>query len=218
MDEADLVTLRDPGSPAAEAYRALRMNLAFTSLDRSLSAFVVAPPAIAGMESNVTPNLAVVMAQSGQSVILVDADLRRPQLHELFGVPQEPGLTTWMLSREVDEPISLVETGVNGLRLLPSGALPPNPADILNSEKMKSLLDSLKASADVVIFQTPPVTVAVDAALLAAETDGLLMVIRSGHTRKDRVEQAKELLERFRVRLLGAVMTDASDRGLLTGY
>jgi non-specific protein-tyrosine kinase len=194
------------------------MNLAFTSLDRSLSCFVVAPPAVAGMESNATANLAVVMAQAGQSVILVDADLRRPQLHEVFGIPQEPGLTTWMLSRDQKELISLVETGVDGLRLLPSGALPPNPADILNSERMKSLLENLKAAADVVIFQTPPVTVAVDAALLAAETDGLLMVIRSGYTRRDRVEQSKELLERFRVRLLGAVMTDAPDRGLLTGY
>jgi non-specific protein-tyrosine kinase len=170
------------------------------------------------MESNVAANLAVVMAQSGQRVILVDADLRRPELHDVFGVPQEPGLTTWMLSREGDAPVSLLETDVEGLSFLPSGAQPPNPADILNSDKMRALLEDLKAAADVVIFQTPPVTVAVDAALLAAETDGLLMVIRSGHTRRDRVEQAKELLERFRVRLLGAVMTDAADRGLLTGY
>jgi non-specific protein-tyrosine kinase len=218
MDEASLVTLYDPNNPAAEAYRALRMNLAFTSLDRSLHAFVVASPAVAGMESNVAANLAVVMAQSGQRVILVDADLRRPELHDVFGVPQEPGLTTWMLSREGDAPVSLLETDVEGLSFLPSGAQPPNPADILNSDKMRALLEDLKAAADVVIFQTPPVTVAVDAALLAAETDGLLMVIRSGHTRRDRVEQAKELLERFRVRLLGAVMTDAADRGLLTGY
>src|SRR5690606_14593019 len=102
--------------------------------------------------------------------------------------------------------------------LLPSGALPPNPADILGSQKMKSLLELLQDRADVVIMQTPPVTVAVDAAVLAAQTDGLLLVVRAGHTRRDRIEQAKDLLARFRVRLLGAVLTDAPDRGLLTGY
>jgi len=83
---------------------------------------------------------------------------------------------------------------------------------------MATLLDNLKSMVDIVVFQSPPVTVAVDAAVLAAQTDGLLLAVRTGHTRRDRVEQAKELLERFRVRLLGAVMTDAPDRGLLTGY
>lgn len=216
--DVNLVTLRDPRSPAAEAYRALRMNLAFTSLDRDLACFVVAPPGAEGLDANVAANLAVVMAQSGKQVCLVDADLRRPTLHALFGAPQEPGVTTLLVSPEDGLAIPLVDTGVPGLSLLPSGALPPNPADILGSNKMAALLDRLKGMAEVVIFQSPPVTVAVDAAVLAAQTDGLLLVVRTGHTRRDRVEQAKELLERFRVRLLGAVMTDAPNRGLLTGY
>ncbi len=216
--DVNLVTLRDPRSPAAEAYRALRMNLAFTSLDRDLSCFVVAPPATEGLDANVAANLAVVIAQSGKQVCLVDADLRRPTLHTLFNVPQEPGVTTLLVNAKEDVGIPLAPTGVPGLSLLPSGALPPNPADILGSNKMAALLDSLKSMVDVVVFQSPPVTVAVDAAVLAAQTDGLLLVVRTGHTRRDRVEQAKELLERFRVRLLGAVMTDAPDRGLLTGY
>ncbi|MCU0520242.1 MAG: CpsD/CapB family tyrosine-protein kinase [Anaerolineae bacterium] len=216
--DVNLVTLRDPRSPAAEAYRALRMNLAFTSLDRDLTCFVVAPPGAEGLDANVAANLAVVMAQSGKQVCLVDADLRRPTLHTLFGVAQEPGVTTLLVSPEDDFATQLADTGVPGLLLLPSGALPPNPADILGSNKMAALLDRLQGMADVVIFQAPPVTVAVDAAVLAAQTDGLLLVVRTGHTRRDRVEQAKELLERFRVRLLGAVMTDAPDRGLLTGY
>ena len=216
--DVNLVTLRDPRSPAAEAYRALRMNLAFTSLDHDLACFVVAPPTAEGLDANVASNLAVVMAQVGKQVCLVDADLRRPTLHTLFGVPQEPGVTTLLVSQQEDLAIPLAETGVSGLSLLPSGVLPPNPADILGSNKMATLLDRLKGMADVVIFQSPPVTVAVDAAVLAAQTDGLLLVVRTGHTRRDRVEQAKELLERFRVRLLGAVMTDASNSGLLTGY
>lgn len=218
MDASNLLTLQEPHSTGAEAYRALRMNLAYTSLDRALSSFVVSSPAVAGMDPSVAANLAVVMAQADQRVILVDADLRRPGLHELFGVPQEPGVTSVMLSYEEELDIPPVETGVPGLSLMPSGSLPPNPADILGSNKMGRLLARLKEHADVVIFQAPPVTVAVDASVLAAQTDGLLLVVRAGHTRRDRVEQSKDLLQRFRARLLGAVLTDAPDRGLLTGY
>lgn len=214
-----LVTLTDPQSPAAEAYRALRMNLAFTSLDRELNSFVITSPASAGLETNTPANLAVVMAQAGRRVCLVDADLRKPTLHDLFNVPQEPGLTTVMLGQTTMDAVTLAETGIPGLSLLPSGAvLPPNPADILGSNKMEELLAHLQQVVDVVILQTPPVTVAVDASVLAAQTDGLVLVVRTGHTRRDRIEQAKELLERFRVRILGTVLTEAPDRGLLTGY
>ena len=218
MDKANVVTLSAPRSPAAEAYRALRMNLTFTSLDKPLEMLVVSSPSANDTKSHVAVNLAVVMAQAGQQVILVDADLRRPGLHTYFDVPQEPGLTGYMVSQDGEEALALVETGVPGLQMLPSGALPPNPADILGSQKMEQLLTHLKARADVVVFDAPPVTAAVDASVLGAQTDGLLLVVRAGHTRRDRIAQAKELLERFRVRLLGAVFTDSSEGGLLTGY
>jgi capsular exopolysaccharide synthesis family protein len=216
--DSNLITLRDPRSPAAEAYRALRMNLAFTSLDQALSMFVVSSPAAADMESDVAANVAVVMAQAGQTVTLVDADLRRPRLHTLFRLPQEPGITTVLLGQVDGVELPLISTEVPGLSLLPSGALPPNPADILGSNRMRTLLARLKELSDIVILQAPPVTVAVDASVLAVQTDGLLLAVRAGHTRRDRVDQAKSILERYRVRLLGAVMTDAPDRGLLTGY
>ena len=218
MDIQNLITLSEPRSPASEAYRALRMNLEFTSLDKSLESLTISSPEAEAHKSLVAANLAVVMAQGGQRVILVDADLRRPQLHQLFDLPQEPGVTGFMLARDEETEVHLLETNVPGLRLLPSGALPPNPADILGSQKMKQLLTRLQNDADVVIMDAPPVTVAVDASVLAAQTDGIVLVVRAGHTRRDRVDQAKELLERFRVKILGAVLTDAKDQGLLTGY
>ncbi len=218
MADIDLITLRDPRSAATEAYRTLRINLAFTSLDKALEAFVVASPAPDETKSRVAANLAVVMAQAEQRVVLVDADLRRPHLHQLFGVAQEPGVTTVLLNPDREAALPLVETPVERLRLLPSGALPPNPADILGSQRMGELLDRLRAQADVVILDAPPVTVAVDASVLAARTDGLLLVVRVGHTRRDHVEQSKELLERFRARLLGAVLTDAPHGTLMGGY
>ncbi len=218
MDTQNLITLSDPRSPASEAYRALRMNLEFTSLDKTLESLVISSPEAEAHKSLVASNLAVVMAQGGQRVILVDADLRRPHLHQLFDLPQEPGLTTFMLGRDEETEVHVLDTQVSGLRLLPCGALPPNPADILGSQKMQRLLTRLQNEADVVILDAPPVTVAVDASVLAAQTDGIVLVVRAGHTRRDRVEQAKELLERFRVKILGAILTDARDQGLLTGY
>ncbi|MFP4394212.1 MAG: CpsD/CapB family tyrosine-protein kinase [Anaerolineales bacterium] len=216
MNELNLITLTEPRSAAAEAYRGLRMNLAFTSLDKPLECLVVSSPALNATKSHVAANLAVVMAQAEQRVILADADLRRPGVHELFGVPQEPGVTDVMLRQALGE-IPLRDTDVPRLQVLTSGALPPNPADILGSQKMRDLLAKLREMADVVILDAPPVTVAVDASVLAAQTDGLLLVVRSGHSRRDRIQQAKELLDRFRVRLLGAVLTDAPEGGL-TGY
>ncbi len=218
MERADLVTLREPRSPATEAYRALHANLKFASIDRSLNSMVVAPPDTAGLEDSVAANLAVVMAQAGQRVILIDADLRRPRLHDLFGLAQEPGVTDVVLSRDESVAIPLLETEVEGLCVIPSGALPPNPADVLGSQSMQSLLDRLQEQADIAIFAAPPVTIAVDASVLAAQTDGLMLVVRAGHTRRDRIEQAKEQLKRFRARLLGAVMTNAPKQGRLTGY
>lgn len=218
MEQADLVTLREPRSPAAEAYRALHANLKFASIDRSLNAMVVAPPDVAGLDDDVAANLAVVMAQAGQQVILIDADLRRPRLQDLFDLDQEPGVTDVVLSRDEAMEIPLRPTEVAGLRVIPSGALPPNPADVLGSQSMEGLLARLQEEADIVIFTAPPVTVAVDASVLAAQTDGLMLVVRSGHTRRDRIEQAKEQLKRFRARLLGAVMTNAPKQGRLTGY
>jgi capsular exopolysaccharide synthesis family protein len=170
------------------------------------------------MDSAVAANVAVVMAQAGQRVILVDADLRRPSLHTLFDLSQEPGITTMLLGQGDGVDLPLINTEVPGLSLLPSGPQPPNPADILGSNRMHMLLARLKELSDIVILQAPPVTVAVDASVLAVQTDGLLLAVRAGHTRRDRVDQAKSILERYRVRLLGAVMTDAPDRGLLTGY
>lgn len=218
MNKVNVVTLTDPRSPAAEAYRVLRVNLAFTSLDKPLKTIVVSAPAITATKSEVAVNLAVVMAQAGQRVILVDADLRRPALHPCFNAPQEPGLTGYMVSQDGESALILEETAVPHLQLLPSGALPPNPADILGSQKMEQLLTLLTARADVVVLDTPPVTVAVDASVLGARADGLLLVVQAGHTRRDHIAQAKELLERYHVHLLGAVFTDAPEGGLLTGY
>ncbi len=218
MTHPALVTLTDASGPAADAYRALRMNLQFASLDSDLTSLVIASPEVNPSKSTVAANLAIVTAQAGSRVILVDADLRRPGVHTLFECPQAPGITTYMLAQDSESVPPLLDSGVENLRLLTCGDLPPNPADILSSNKMAVLLGILKTQADLVIFDAPPVNVAVDAGVLSAQTDGLMLVVRAGHSRKDRVEQAKETLKRFHARVLGAVLTDVSQKASLTAY
>lgn len=207
MTRPNLITLTDPRSPAAEAYRTLRTNLLFSSVDEPVHSLVITSPAPQEGKSTALANLAVTLAQSERQTIIVDADLRRPSQHEVWGVSQEPGLTSMVLDA-LDVP-PLVEVGVPNLRLLPSGPLPPNPADILGSTRMDAIIQRLMQEADFVLFDAPPVISVTDAALLAAKLDGVLLVVRGGSTRRDDAEQARELLERLNVRIVGAVLTNA---------
>ena len=202
-----LVTITDPRSPAAEAYRTLRTNLSFYSLDRPIHTLVVTSPAAGEGKSTAIANLAVTMAQSGRRTILVDCDLRRPSLHELFGLPMAPGLTNLALE-EVAEP-PLQATSIDNLWLLSSGPTPPNPADLLGGRRMEELLAKLAAQADIVLLDAPPVVAAADAAILGAKADGVLLIIQAGRTRRDQSERARELLEQAKARIVGVALTNA---------
>jgi non-specific protein-tyrosine kinase len=202
-----LITLTDPRSPISEAYRSLRTNLSFYSLDKPIRSLVVTSPAKAEGKSDTVANLAVTMAQSGRKTILVDCDLRRPLLHTFFDVQTEPGFTNIILDEAVDLPLQ--ETGIENLWLLTSGPKPPNPADLLGSRKTDQLLEKLKEMADIILFDAPPVIAVTDAAVLGAKVDGVLLVINAGQTRRDHAERAKELLEKARVRVVGATLINA---------
>lgn len=210
MSKPQLITLTDPRSPAAEAYRTLRTNLTFAGLDQPVETLIVTSPAIGGEKSVVAANLAVVMAQGEHRTILVDADLRRPALHEIFGVSSEPGLTTMFVDPQARTHPLLLEVGVENLWLLPSGPLPPNPADLLGSRRMEEIIAVLRSRADILIFDTPPVLAVTDAAVLGMKVDGVLLVVEAGRTRREQARQARELLERARVRVVGAVLTGAA--------
>jgi capsular exopolysaccharide synthesis family protein len=214
----DLITLRDPRSPAAEAYRTLRTNLTFTALDRPLETLLITAAAPGDDPATVLANLAVTMAQGEKRTVVVDADLRRPTLHEVFGVPNTRGLTTMVLEQAALEEPPLVEVGVDNLWLLPSGPLPPNPADILGSSRMDAALAALKPRADIILLSAPPVAAVTDAAVLAMKVDGVLLVVSAGRTRRDHALRAKELLERVHARIVGAVLNNAARGVTLGGY
>ena len=218
-ERPDLITLTEPRSPAAEAYRTLRTNLTFfAALDRPIETLVVTSAGPDEGKSEVLANLAVTMAQGERRTILVDADLRRPGLHEIFGVSNDRGLMTMILEEgAVDNP-PLLDVGLEKLSLMPSGPLPPNPADILGSSKMEQVISALKDRADVILFDAPPVVAVTDAAVLGTKVDGVLLVVSAGRTRRDHAERAKELLERVHVRILGAVLNETARGATLSGY
>ncbi len=206
--EATLITLREPASAAAEAYRTLRTNILFSSLDHPLHTLLVTSTAPDEGRSVILANLAVTMAQAEQRVLLVDCDLRRPSLHTLFGLSNEHGLTSTMLEQG-EGPLPLQASGVPGLSLLTSGPLPPRPADLLGSRRMAALIERMRAEADIVLFDTPPVVAVSDAAVLAPRVDGVLLVLQAGRTRRDRAREARQQLEQVKAHLVGVVLNGA---------
>jgi non-specific protein-tyrosine kinase len=218
MAQPDLITLTEPRSPVSEAYRTLRTNLEFTSLDHPLHSLLVTSPADHPDTVTTLANLAVIMAEGGRQVILVDGDLRRPQLHAVFGADNGTGLSDALRDERGLDDLPLQDTDVESLRLLPSGTLPQNPSVLIGTERMKQILDALVAQADLVIVSAPPVLAVTDAALLASQVDGALLVIRARGTQKDHVKRAKALLEKVSARLIGAVLSNASLDSSMSRY
>jgi non-specific protein-tyrosine kinase len=214
----DLITVTDPRNPAAEAYRTLRTNLTFAALDKPIETLVITSAAPGAGKSIVLANLAVTMAQGEHRTIMVDADLRRPELHSIFGVPNERGLTTMFVEEAALDNPPLIETGVGNLWLLPSGPLPPNPADLLGSRRLEQAIAALKTRADLILFDAPPVIAVTDATVLGTKVDGVLLVVSAGRTRREHALRARELLERVHVRIVGAVLNDAPRDVSLGGY
>ena len=224
MTTKDLVTLQDPRSPIAEAYRGLRTNLTFSSLDRPLRTMLITSAGPEEGKSTVLANLAVTEAQAGRRVIIVDADLRCPRQHELFGISNATGLTTALADEKGLQNLSLQATvlqatEVPGLRVLTSGPLPPNPTELLASQRMAALLTALSALSDLVLFDAPPVVVVTDAAILASQVDGVLLVVNANGTRREHAQRAQQLLAKVNARIVGSVLNNAApDRSLRPYY
>lgn len=212
----DLITLSDPRSPISEAYRALRTNLSFYNLDNPLRSLVVTSAAPDEGKSVAIANLAVTMAQSGRRVILVDCDLRRPSLHQLFNLQANPGFTDIVLA---DNPtLPLQKTQVDNLWLLAAGTKPPNPADLLGAKKADQLIARLQEEADIILFDAPPVIAVTDATILGTKVDGVLLVVEAGKTKREHAERAKQMLEKARVRIIGAALTNAPKDSVANSY
>jgi capsular exopolysaccharide synthesis family protein len=207
------VTLSAPRSAAAEAYRVLRTSIQLGGVDKPIKSILVTSSTRAEGKSLTAANLAVVMAQGGLRTILVDGDLRKPFQHRLFGISNNDVGLTNSLSKPgtIDE--FLRPTKVENLRLLTSGPLPPDPAELLGSERMRALKARLEAEVDMLIFDSPPCLPVADTAILARLLDRAILVVDVSHTRRKDALRAKEILHRAGARVLGVVLNRVHTRG-----
>jgi capsular exopolysaccharide synthesis family protein len=207
-----LATLLYPHSGIAEAYRRLRANIEFASVDAPTTTLLVTSANPGDGKTVTAANLAVVFAQAGRRVLLVDADLRKPGIHLIFDLPNAHGLTTLLRSDEVSPDAIAHPTEQENLRVLTTGPLPPNPAELLGSQHMRRIVDQLRARVDLVIFDSPPVQAVADASVLSSFLDGTVLVVDAGHSRRDAVRQARETLAKAGAKVLGAVVNRVHTR------
>ena len=216
-DKLPLIAAVDPKSPITEAFRILRTNIEFAGVDHPIRSLLITSPSASEGKSFITANLAIVMAQQGYQVIVVDADLRKPTQHKLFRVPKNVGLTNWLLAPDTFAIEDILhETKIPNLKVISSGHRPPNPAELLGSQRMRDLMRTLSEQADIVLYDTPPFLAVADASILAKHVDGMLIVVRVGATRIPALYQTISESQRMNFRLIGFVLNQLPPRG--SGY
>lgn len=221
-DGGKLIALSQPRSPTTEAYRVLRSGIQFSSVDNPDQARLMVTSANPSEGKSLTvANLAIVMAQAGLNVLIVDADLRRPVQHKTFRMPQKGGLTNLLLEIDLSatdaEVLAAMKraiqpTQVEGLHLLTSGPIPPNPSELLGSAKMEMMINTLAMQYDYVVLDSPPVLAVTDATVLSRRVEGVLLVIDAGSTRRGHLKQATEQLDAANANVMGVVLNRLSSR------
>ena len=209
----NLLTELDSRSPVAEAYRVVRTNLEFAHSGSPYQTMLVTSGSAGEGKSTTAANLALVFAQTGRRVILVDADLRRPSLHRLFDLPNSVGLSTLFVMDAPELSAVLRMTPLDNLLLMPCGPLPPNPAELLSSPRMRQIIELLKKQADFVIFDSPPILGVADSSALAPRLDGTILVVESGRTRRSTLLSTVQALRQVNATLWGVVLNKVAGAG-----
>lgn len=200
----NIIVSKNPKSPASEAFRTLRTNLQFSTIDESIKSLVVTSAGPAEGKSTVISNLAVAMAQSGKKVLLIDCDLRKPTIHKKIGLPNSGGMTNLLIQKkQIDE--CIMETDVQNLYVITSGPIPPNPAELLGSNRMKALIKEFENVFDITLIDAPPVLAVTDAQILSKICNGTIITTAHGQTEKEAIIKTKELLDTTDSKILGIV-------------
>ncbi len=205
-DGEDLFVKSSPRSPPAEAFRTLRTNIQYSRVDRPVKSIVVAGANPQCGKSTVAANLAATLAGSGFSVLLIDADLRRPMQHRFFEIDSEPGLSSLIFNSELDLESTAKKSEVDRLTILTSGPVPPYPAEMLASERMEGLAAEVAHKYDYVVYDSPPILAVTDAALLSRLTDGTLLVLDYGRVTRDEAAGALEQLYKVQTDVIGLII------------
>lgn len=211
-----LITLADQRSPISEQYRTIRTNIQFSMVDSQFKTLVVTSSGPGEGKSTTSANLAVVFANSGIRVLLVDADLRKPTVAKTFALSNHQGFSTLLTDREAHVTQLAQPSGVENLSILTSGPKPPNPSEMLGSIRMGQVMEQLRESYDLIIFDMPPVVAVTDAQIMSSLVDGTMLVVREGVSDKRAIIKAQQLLDMVNANLLGVVYngaTKATDQG-----
>lgn len=201
-----LITYHQPRAPISEAYRVMRTNMSFAAVDKEIRSLLVTSSSPGEGKSTTSANLAVVLAQTGKRVVIIDADLRRPSQHKIHAVSNNQGLTTALLDNTTPVVTHLQETQTPGLRIMASGPLPPNPAELLNSQRMLEVIEELQEEVDFVLVDTPPVLTVADGAILAPRVDGCILVAEVGGTRREALSESATRMRSTGANLFGIVL------------
>ena len=200
-----IISYNDPKSVISEQYRAIRTNIEYSNVDQNTKTILVTSSDKNEGKTTTVSNLAVSFANLNKKVLLIDCDLRNPSIHKMFRLNNIYGLTDILAKdRAVDKCIQ--ETELENLYVLTAGAIPPNPAEILSSEKMKNLIEDLKNIYDYIFIDTPPIGLVTDAGVLSSFTDGVVLVVKSESVEKKYLEETKKKLDAVDARILGAIL------------
>jgi capsular exopolysaccharide synthesis family protein len=210
VSSGQVVALADSRSAIAEAFRALRTNIQFASPGHPVRSLLITSAGPAEGKTLTASNLAVILAEGGSQVILVDSDLRRPRIHQVFDIAKTPGLTDLIIDQGNGVEPYLQPTAIENLRVLACGPLPRNPAELLGSARFAQVMERLKEHADVVVYDSPPAGTVTDAVVLASRVDAVVQVVQAGGPRRDLVLRAKSQLEKVGARILGPVLNQVS--------
>lgn len=207
-----LITVTKPNSVIAEQFRTIRTNIQFSMIDKELKTIIFTSSGPFEGKSTVAANIASVFADQGKRVLLVDADMRKPTVNKTFHISNATGLSNLITSRsmQVDEVVQNIEEA--GLDIITSGPIPPNPSELLNSNRMNEIIRELEAMYDLVLFDMPPVVSVTDAQVMATKTDGVVFVVRRNIAHKEEVTHAKELLDMVHANVLGVVFNGAEKK------
>lgn len=210
-----LIAVASPKSIISEQFRTIRTNLTFSLPEEELNTLFFTSASPSEGKSTISANTAVTFAQAGKKVLFIDADMRKPTVHYTFNLQNAAGLST-VLTGQIDIDEVIRATDIDNLDVITSGPIPPNPSELLGSKGMTHLIERMKKSYDIIVFDAPPTLSVTDAQILSNEMDGTVLVIDAGSTEKDTIIKAKELLEQANAKILGVVLNNYTDTG--SGY
>ena len=206
MEHLNIITLNRPKSPISEAYRTLRTNVEFSAIDSKSKTLLITSSSPKEGKTTTAVNLAVSIAQVGKKTLLLDCDLRKPQIHKIFKISNEMGGLSNILIDEIKAEQGIKETEVPYLYVLPSGKMPPNPSELLSSQKMQQFIEYLRQSFDYIVVDSPPLIVVTDAQIISKYCDACILIVAAGESDRNAVIKAKELLSNANANLIGIVL------------